>query len=74
MPFFMKNRSEISTVLRKCNVYSYDPTILVNLEPFEVYQLYVYVIAVQDFKSLHYLHSVDPNQVPIDTYVKESPN
>nr|WP_239454473.1 BsuPI-related putative proteinase inhibitor [Bacillus suaedaesalsae] len=51
---------------------SNNPDALANLEPFQVFQLYMYTQADQDFKTLYQYYFTNSDQVDLDTFVKES--
>ncbi|KAA0549962.1 hypothetical protein FZW96_01020 [Bacillus sp. BGMRC 2118] len=53
---------------------SHNQDVLADLEPFQIFQLYMYTQAGQDFKTLYHLYISNPDQVNVDTFVKESMN
>ncbi|WP_456279313.1 BsuPI-related putative proteinase inhibitor [Bacillus sp. AK128] len=51
-----------------------DSAYLANLQPFQIFKLYMYTQAGQDFEKLYYFHFVDQDNLPVDQYVAESKN
>ncbi|WP_246943194.1 BsuPI-related putative proteinase inhibitor [Bacillus pinisoli] len=50
------------------------PVLLANLQPFDVFKLYMYTQAGQDFETLYYYHDLNKDSISIDQYVAESKN
>jgi hypothetical protein len=51
-----------------------DSTYLANLQPFQIFKLYMNTQASKDFETLYYYHFVDQDNMPIDQYMTESNN
>ncbi|MBM7662077.1 hypothetical protein JOC85_002884 [Bacillus mesophilus] len=49
-----------------------DSSYLANLQPFQIFKLYMNTQANEDFETLYYYHFVDQDNMPIDQYVAES--
>lgn len=49
-----------------------DSSLLANVEPFDIFQLYMYAKATEDFETLYYFHNVDQDNLPVAKFVEES--
>lgn len=62
---------ELADLQGKLHV-SKDPTVLKGVNPFDVFSLYMYVKAGQDFETLYYYHEIDENSLSVEQYKKEN--
>jgi Cu/Ag efflux protein CusF len=51
-----------------------EQTVLKGMTPFEVFSLYMYVKAGQDFETLYYFHELDTNSMTVEQFKKENMN
>lgn len=49
-----------------------NPNVLEGLKPFEIFTLYMYVLAGEDYETLYHFYLPDSMDIPVEEYVKQN--